>query len=357
MSNAMNNGSHPQHAPVRPDWLALHVEEAFDPDQPIIDAHHHLYHRPDLRYLIDDMLADLDTGHDFRATVFIQARAMHRANGPEAMKPIGETEFANGVAAMSASGIYGRTQLCAGIVSTADLLLGDGVKPVLEAHIAAAPARFRGIRHTAAWDPDPALLNPAYRVSEDMLASDAFRAGFRHLAPLSMSFDAWLLFHQIPRLTELARAFPETQIVLDHCGGVMGIGPYKGRRDEVFATWSAGLRELAACPNVMIKLGGLGMRMCGFGFETGATPPSSQTVAAGWKPWMETAIGLFGADRCMFESNFPVDKGTISYAVCWNAMQRIAAGASRKERDDLFWRSAARFYRLAAEDLGDLTAR
>lgn len=346
--------SHPQHAAIRPDWLALRVEEILDPAQPIVDPHHHLYDRPGNRYLFEDMLRDTAAGHDIRASVFVQARAMHRATGPEEMKPIGETEFANGMAAMAASGLYGPARFCAGIVSTADLLLGDGVAPVLDAHLAAAPARFRGIRQTAAWDADASLLNPAYAVSEDMLASDAFRAGFVHLAPRGLSFDAWLFFHQLPRLADLARAFPETPIVVDHCGGILGIGPYQGRRDEVFARWSEGMCDLAACPNVMVKLGGLGMRMSGFGFDLLERPPSSADLAEAWRPWMEAAIEAFGTDRCMFESNFPVDKGSCSYALCWNAFKRIAEGAGQAEKDDLFWRSAARFYRLGSEDLGGL---
>ncbi len=341
-------GGH-HYLPVRPDWLATQPEEALDPGQKIIDPHHHLWDRPGWRYLLDEFLADLRSGHDVRATVYVQARAMHRADGPEAMRPVGETEFANGIAAMSASGAYGPVRVCAGIVGFADLRLGDAVRPVLEAHLAAAggpEGRFRGIRHIATWDPDPAMLNPAYTPAEDMLDSAAFRAGFAHLAPLGLSFDAWLYFHQIPRLTALARAFPATPIVLDHCGGILGIGRYAGRRDEVFAAWSASLRALAACPNVMVKLGGLGMRLPGFGFEARPRAPSSAELAEAWRPWMETCIEAFGTARCMFESNFPVDKGGHGYAIGWNAMKRIAAGAGAEERADLFWRSAARFYRL-----------
>jgi predicted TIM-barrel fold metal-dependent hydrolase len=334
---------------VREDWLAAQREEALDPGQLIVDPHHHLWNRAGWRYLLPDILADLRSGHDVCATVFVQARAMHRAEGPEAMQPVGETEFANGIAAMCASGFYGDVRVCAGIVGFADLRLGDAVRPVLEAHLAAAggPAgRFRGIRHIATWDPDPAMLNPAYTPAEDMMASPAFRAGFAHLAPLGLSFDAWLYFHQIPRLVDLARAFPATPIVLNHCGGVLGIGRYAGKRDEVFAEWSRHIADLASCPNVMVKLGGLGMRLPGFGFEAGATAPSSATLADAWRPWMERCIEAFGTSRCMFESNFPVDKGSYGYAVGWNAMKRIAGGASEQEKADLFWRSAARFYRL-----------
>ncbi|MGE0768533.1 MAG: amidohydrolase [Hyphomicrobiaceae bacterium] len=350
------NVSHPQHAAIRPEWLALHAEGILDPEQPIVDAHHHLYDRPGMRYLFDEALSDLASGHDVRATVFVQARAMHRAGGPEELRPIGETEFANGVAAMAASGNYGRTRLCSAIVSTADLLLGDGVKPVLEAHIRASPERFRGIRHTAAWDPDPSLLNPAYKVSEDLLATGQFRAGFAHLARLDLSFDAWLFFHQMPRLTELAKAFPDTRIVVNHCGGILGIGPYAGRREDVYASWHTGIKALAQCANVMIKLGGLGMRMGGFGFDALPKPAPSTSLAEAWRPWVETAIDVFGTDRCMLENNFPVDKGSFTYAVGWNAMKRLSAAASEDEKTDLFWRSAARFYRLSPDDLGGLTA-
>lgn len=338
-----------QHTAIRPDWLATQREEPLEPGQLIVDAHHHLYDRPGSRYLLDDMLADLRSGHDVRATVFVQARAMLRTSGPEAMKPIGETEFANGVARQC---VGGEVRVCAGIVGYADLCLGDEVRPVLEAHVAAADGpvssggRFRGIRHIAAWDPDAALLNPAYPTSEDMLETPQFRAGFAQLAAFGLTYDAWLFFHQIPRLTALARAFPQTPIVLNHCGGILGTGRYAGRCDDVFTRWGAALRELATCPNVMVKLGGLGMRLSGFGFEAQERAPSSIQLAEAWRPWMQSCIELFGSARCMFESNFPADKGGYSYGVGWNAMKRIVAGASAEEKADLFWRSASRFYRL-----------
>ena len=336
---------------IRPDWLAANREPILDPGQKIVDPHHHLWDRPGWRYLLDDILADIrgtpeTGGHDVRATVFVQARAMHRADGPEAMQPVGETEFANGIAAMCASGGYGDVRVCAGIVSFANLALGDAVRPVLEAHERAGGGRFRGIRHILTWDRDPDLLNPAYTPAEDMMASDAFRAGFRHLAAMGLSFDAWMYFHQIPRLIDLARAFPDVPIVLNHLGGILGIGRYEGKRDEVFPEWQALMRRLAACPNVMVKVGGLGMRLPGFGFEDREHTPDSATLAATWKPWMETAIESFGTARCMFESNFPVDKGSYGYAAGWNAMKRIAAQATEEEKADLFWRSATRFYRL-----------
>lgn len=329
---------------TRPDWLALEREEPLEPGQLIVDAHHHLYDRPGHRYLLAELLADLRSGHDVRATVFVQARSMLRADGPEAMRPVGETEFASSVAARCARD--GGVQACAAIVGQADLCLGDEVRPVLEAHVRAGGGRFRGIRHIAAWDPDGSLLNPAYPTSEHLLASPEFRAGFAHLAPLGLSFDAWILFPQLPRLAALARAFPQTSIVLNHCGGIVRTGRHTKRRDEVFAAWSAGLRVLAACTNVMVKLGGLGMPLTGFGFDAREQFPSSAELAEAWRPWIEHCIETFGPARCMFESNFPADKSSYGYGIGWNAMKRIVAGASPEEKADLFWRSAARVYRL-----------
>jgi len=340
-------GPQSRHARVRPDWLMLHSELALDPGQAIIDAHHHLYDRPGQRYLLDDLLDDLRGGHSVRATVYVQGRAMLRADGPEALRPVGETEFANGIAAMSASGIYGPVRVCDAIVGFADLRLGAKVRPVLEGHIAAGGGRFRGIRQIVLWDKDASLTNPAYEPREDMLDSPIFRAGFAELGPLDLSFDAWLLFHQLPRLIRLARDFPATRIVLNHCGGIARIGPYAGRDDEVFALWSRYLAELAECDNVTVKISGLGMPLAGFGFHQQALPPTSQVLATAWRPWIETVLATFGPERCMVGSNFPVDKGGHSYAVGWNALQRLAEPLEPRERDDLFWRTATRVYRLS----------
>jgi predicted TIM-barrel fold metal-dependent hydrolase len=271
---------------------------------------------------------------------------MHRASGPEEMKPVGETEFVNGVAAMSASGNYGKTKVCAGIVGHADLRLGERVRPVLEAHIRAGGGRFRGIRHITAWDADPTLMNPAYAPPPGLMADATFRQGFACLAPLNLTFDAWLYHPQIDELTALAQAFPETRICLNHVGGPLGIGSYAGKRVEVFRTWSASVRALAQCPNVFVKLGGMAMRINGFDFHEKADPPSSETLAAAWKPYVETCITAFGAWRCMFESNFPVDKGSYAYAPFWNACKILARGAGAGEKTDLFSASAAQFYRL-----------
>lgn len=336
----------------RPGGRLAVTEAPLDPGQPIVDAHHHLYERPGVRYLAQDYAADLAAcGHDIRATIFVQARAMYRTDGPENMRPVGETEFAAGIG----RGATGPARICAGIVGFADLTLGEAVRPVLEGHVAMADGatrqggRFAGVRHVLAWDEDASLLNPAYPTSAELMETDAFRRGFAQLAPLGLTFDAWLHFHQIPRLVALARAFPDTGIVLDHCGGILGIAGYAGRRDKVFAEWALGIRDLATCPNVMVKLGGLGMPLTGFGFEKDEARPGSMQLAATWRAWMGTVIEAFGPARCMFESNFPPDKVSYDYGTGWNAMKRIAEGASADERHDLFWRTAARFYGLGHE--------
>lgn len=339
--------------------MATCEEAPLEPTIPIVDSHHHLYDRPGVRYLLDDFLRDVYSGHDVRASVIVQARSMLRANTPADLQPLGETEFANGVAAMSASGIYGDARVCAGIVGYADLTLGDRIRPILERHIALAGGsvaeggRFRGIRQSLTWDSDASLLNPLYPTSPHMTDSAEFRAGFAHLAPLGLSFEGWIFFHQMPRLAALARAFPETSIVLNHCGGVVRIHRYADQRNDVFQEWRRGLLELARCPNVMVKLSGLGMRLSGFGFEEHERAPSSKELAEAWRPWIESCIEAFGPHRCMYGSNFPVDKGSYSYAVGINALKRLTAGASPREKADIFWRSAKTFYRLPSSSLQD----
>ena len=336
----------PTYLAVRQEWLDRRKEQILGPELPIVDPHHHLWDRQGWRYMFDELLADTNSGHNIVATVYVQARAMYRAAGPQETQPVGETEFINGVAAMSASGIYGKTRHCAGIVGHADLTLGSRVEEVLAAHIRAGGDRFRGIRHITAWDADDSIRNPAYSPPRGLLGEKRFREGFAVLGRLGLSFDAWLYHPQIVELGELARAFPETHIVLNHVGGPIGIGAYTGKHKEVFPAWAASIKALAACPNVCVKLGGLGMRMGGFGFHEQPDPPSSETLATAWRPYVETCIEAFRPSRCMFESNFPVDKGSYSYPVFWNACKLLTRGASEAEKTELFSGTAARFYRL-----------
>jgi predicted TIM-barrel fold metal-dependent hydrolase len=334
------------YADPRGDWLALRREEIIDPARPIVDPHHHLWDRGGQRYLIEEMSADIASGHNIIATVYVDCRSMYRARGPEAFRPVGEVEFANGVAAMSASGGYGPAAICAGIVSHVNLLLGESARAVLEAEIAASQGRFRGIRHSSAWDADPEVAGMYATRPKGLLLDPAFRKGFACLAPLALSFDAWLFHPQIGELTDLARAFPDTKIVLDHCGGPVGIGSYANRREEIFAGWKTSIREIAKCPNVAVKLGGLAMRLLGYDFHERPMPPSSEDAAVAWRPYIETCIEAFGPDRCMFESNFPPDKGQCSYQVIFNAFKRIASQYSEAEKTAMFSKTAADFYRL-----------
>jgi predicted TIM-barrel fold metal-dependent hydrolase len=330
------------------DWLALRREETIDPERPIVDAHHHLWDRGGQRYMIEEITADIASGHNIVATVYVDCRSMYRAGGPEALRPVGEVEFANGVAAMSASGGYGSTALCAGIVGHANLLLGEAARAVLEAEIAAGNGRFRGIRHASAWDADASIGGTYSTRPKGLLLDTTFRKGFACLAPLGLSFDAWLFHPQIGELTDLARAFPDTRIVLDHCGGPIGVGSYANRRQEIFPVWQAQVREIAKCPNVAVKLGGLAMRLLGYDFHERPIPPSSEDAAAAWRPYVESCIEAFGPERCMFESNFPPDKGQCSYQVIFNAFKRIAAPYSEAEKTALFQKTATDFYRLGS---------
>lgn len=346
---------------------ASHRHEAvLDPDLPIIDPHHHLWDRLSLaradptqpahpfqvvieqvpRYLFDELLSDIRSGHRVIATVYMECGAMYRQGEPAAMRPVGETEFVNGVAAMSASGVYGEVRACAGIVGHANLELGAPVREVLEAHIAAGGGRFRGIRHSASWDADAGVLGPLARNQPGLYARAGFREGFAELAPLGLSFDAWLLEPQLPDLVSLARAFPDTSIVLDHVGTPLGIAGYAGRREERFAIWRDNIRALAALPKVSVKIGGLAMPFPGFASFLSQPPAPAQSLADEWRPYAETCIEAFGPARCMFESNFPVDVGSCGYATLWNAFKIIAKGYSMDEKTHLFSDTARRVYRL-----------
>jgi predicted TIM-barrel fold metal-dependent hydrolase len=335
-----------RHIPIRPDWLAKRWEDIIDPDLPIIDPHHHLWYHPGDSYLLPELLADVDSGHNIVATVYTEAKSMYRQDGDPAMRPVGETEFVNGIAAMSASGLFGPVRACAKIVGYADLRLGSGVKRVLEAHVAVAGGRFAGIRHPSLDLPDPAYHGVALNAEEGLLADPKFREGFKCLAPLGLSYDAWLYHEQIPELEDLARAFPETTIIINHIANPGGVGPYANRRDEVFAEWSKHMRSIARCPNVNVKIGGFGMRRYGYTFHEGLVPASSEEMAKALQRYIDATIEIFGPRRCMFESNFPVDKGMFGYPLLWNAYKRVAAKYTPGEREALFSGTAARVYKV-----------
>lgn len=329
------------------EWVAKVTEEALEPALPIVDPHHHLWQRTGNDYMFHDLLADTQTGHNIVATVFVDCHSMYRKDGPAELRCLGETEFANGVAAMSASGLYGNLRACAGIVSHVDLRLGAKAGAVFDAQIAAGNGRFRGIRYQTGLDKDPGIRATRTNPTPGLMADATWREGFRELDRRGLTFDSWAYHPQIGEVADLASAFPNTQIVLDHVGGPLGYASYASRHDEVFVTWKKSMTELARRPNVTVKVGGLGMAMGWFDFYERPVPPGSEELAKAFKPWVETTVEIFGADRCMFESNFPVDKITSGYGVLWNAFKRLAAGASAAEKTALFSGTAARVYKLA----------
>ncbi len=327
-------------------WLAQVEEEALEPELPICDPHHHLWDYPESRYLLNEILCDLNSGHNIRSTVFVECNSMFRADGPEQMKPVGETEFVQGIAAKSASGEFGDARVAAGIVGFADLSLGTRVTAVLEAHLAASPNRFRGIRHACGWHTDKRVRRSHSGAPKGLLLDSIFQQGFAQLEKYGLSFDSWLYHTQIGELTQLAQKFPDTQIILDHIGGPLGIGPYHGKRDEVFSAWKKAISNIATCPNVMIKLGGLAMPVNGFDWHKQEKPPTSPELAAAQKPYYLHCLEEFGIERCMFESNFPVDRVSCSYTVLWNVFKRITSSFSADEKAALFHDNAVRVYRL-----------
>ena len=340
-------------------------EAILEPDLPIIDPHHHLWdlrkllpHFPEPQhpfiaaiarapyYTFDQLHADVTTGHNVIGTVFMECGAFYNGDGDPALKSVGEVEFVNGVAAQGASGLYGAYRPCAAIIGHADLTCGDGARDVLEALVAASP-RFRGIRHSGAWDADPDVLGPPFHAPQGLFGDEAFRAGFRHLGELGLTFDAWVLEPQLDDVIALARAFPDQPIVLDHCGTPLNIASYHGHLHERFDIWRTKIRALGELPNVCVKLGGLAMAFCGMPEQGPAKGLGSQVLAALWRPYIETCIDAFGPERAMFESNYPVDLWGADYATLWNAFKRLSTGASAGEKRALFAGTAARVYGIA----------
>jgi L-fuconolactonase len=335
--------------PVSQAWLDQHIEEALEPELPICDPHHHLWDYPHSRYLLDELLQDTGGGHNIRQTVFVECMAMYRQDGPEIMRPVGETEFVQGIAAQSASGQFGPCRAAAGIVSFADLMLGEGVIPVLQAHRAASQNRFRGVRHACSWDASDDIRNSHTRPPEHLYLQAKFREGFACLEEQGLVFDSWIYHTQLHELASLAREFPGVTIVLDHMGGPLGIGPYADKRAEVFKLRQQCICELAACDKVAVKLGGLAMPINGFDWHKRSVPPSSEELAEVTAPYYLFCIEQFGVQRCMFESNFPVDKVSCSYTVLWNSFKRMVEDFSPQEKAALFHDTAVKVYSLEAE--------
>jgi L-fuconolactonase len=321
-------------------------EDVVDPERAIIDAHHHLwapergYSPP--TYLLDEFVADLDSGHRISSTVYVEVHSKYRADGPEALRPVGETEFVEAMAIEAADrGLT--TRVAAGIVSRVDLLLGDEVDEVLSAHEAASPGRFRGIRDSCT----PQFVRGSDLVDhEKKLLQPTFRQGLRQVAKHGLTFDAMVFHYQLADLLDTVRSLPEVSFVLDHMGGIVGIGPWEGRRDEVYQQWKLDLAAIAREPNVVVKLGGINLHLAGFGWHKQPQLPSSDELVAAQARYYHHAIESFGPDRCMFESNFPPDKISGSYRTLWNALKKIAEPYTEDEKNAMFSGTAQRVYRL-----------
>ncbi|MDE2200167.1 MAG: amidohydrolase family protein [Rhodospirillales bacterium] len=343
-------GNQPRSTPELAAWLAAEGNvAAIKAGFPIVDPHHHLFGAPTDRlfYRMEDLLADADCGHRIIGTVYVEAyESGWRTNGPDALRPVGEVEWVAGLTAAPLPLQAGPCQVAAGIVSHADLSLGDAVEEVLDAEMAASDGRLRGVRHrTATVDGAIGRMTPNAR-KPLLLADPGFRRGFRHLKRLGLSFDSWVYHPQINELVSLADEFPECRIVVNHMAGPIGVAEFRARRTDVLREWASGMQALARRANVVMKIGGLGMPLLGLGFEHDPTPPTGALLAKAWRPYIETCVDAFGTSRCMFESNFPVDKQSSSYCALWNAFKLVTIGWSQEECCDLFYRTACRTYRL-----------
>ena len=331
-------------------WLNQTTEEIIEPELPICDPHHHFWDKRTGRafpkYQLDELMADITSGHNVRSTVFIEARSMYAANLSPDDRPIGEVDYVQGIAAASASGIYGDSRAAASIIGHANLNLGEKVRPLLE-RLALASDRFKGIRHSVTWDPHPEVENTALHKRESQLVSKDFQAGAKVLSDMGMSFEAWLYFHQLPELLEFAKAVPDLKIILNHIGGLVMDGPYSDKKDEVISIWREGIASVAECPNVVVKLGGIGMPRTGFDWHERKVPIDSKELADSIAPFFDYCIEHFGTDRSMFESNFPVDKVSFSYPVLYNAFKRYSKEFSGSERAAMFHDNAVDVYKIS----------
>ena len=329
--------------PIVQSWLDQTVEETLEPDLPICDPHRNLWDYQDSRYLLAELLSDTDSGHNIRSTVFVECLSNYKKASSANLAPVGETEFVEKI--LSDNSTKG-TAVAAGLVAHANLMLADSIDEVLWAHRQASPERFRGIRHSASWDASDAVRNSHSNSPAHLYLNKKFRQGFARLANFDLIFDSWLYHPQLHELRDLAMTFPYQTIVLDHAGGPLGIGPYANKRSEVFAQWRKSIKALADCENVVAKLGGLGMAINGFGWHKEKIPPSSEQLAQVNRPYLEHCLDSFGVERCMFESNFPVDKVSSSYNILWNSFKHFTKDYSAAEKAQLYHDNAVRVYSL-----------
>lgn len=350
---ASYRGSMPRNTRDLQQWYRRATgESALEPELCIVDPHHHLYGATtDTQYYrLKDLESDLNGGHRVIGTVYVEAYGTGWLNsGPLHLRPVGEVEMIVQSAARPVKTKHGFCQVAAGIVAHADLTLGSGVTEVLEALLEAGQGRLRGVRHMTACD-DGLVGRFIKEMPRRHLLKDAsFQLGLAQLGKYGLSFDVWAYHHQLEEVIELVDRFPDTTIVLNHVGGLIGVGEYRSERASVFSQWQVDLRRLAERPNVCIKVGGMGMPVFGFGFEHGESPASSVELAQAWQPLIDACVDAFGTKRCMFESNFPVDNQSCGYTELWNAFKLATRSMSLDERSDVFYRTACMAYKLTMD--------
>jgi L-fuconolactonase len=322
-------------------------EEVVEPDLPVVDPHHHLWPvdgRGGMPYSIDQLHADTGSGHRIVQTVFVECSASYRTEGPAELASLGETEFVAGIATADPTG------LISGIVANVDLRLAatGELDQLLDAHMNASGGLFRGVRHALARAEYPEVLTIARVAPVDLYLDPAFRAGVRRLGERGFTYESWHYHYQNREFLELAKAVPETTMVLDHFGTPLGVGPYADDREGIFNAWKADIEAIAKCPNVFAKIGGFAMPDNGFGWHTASRPPTSDEFIEAQERYYLHTIQAFGPHRCMFESNFPVDRMSVSYRVVWNAFKKMTSGFSAAERTAMFSGTAQQVYRLPA---------
>jgi len=327
------------HATIREDWLARHVEPVLDPEQPILDAHHHLWDRPGSRYRCEEFLADLANGHNVCASIYVQCRTGYRTDGPETLRSVGEVDTIRRWARDADTSVYPVK-----LIAHADLLLGAQARAQIEALVDAGEGTVCGIRNTTAHHPDPRLVSNPKPAPAGLLKADTFLKGAAEVAKAGLVLDVWAYQTQLDEVFDLAKVNPDLTVVIDHLGGPLGAGPYRDNPSAHFVAWRAGVERLAQLPNTRMKIGGFGLMVMGKDYHLSEIPPSSEKIADDWAAHLDVCLNAFGANRAMFESNFPVDKGMFAYSVLWNAFKRLARPLTADERTAMFHGTAAATY-------------
>ena len=338
------------HLDVRPSWLNKLKEKPILPNLNIIDPHHHLWDVGFGRYYVEELLEDINTsGHNIKATVYIMSSSnteIYLKNGPEEFKPLSEIEFATNEGKRADLIKNNKVKVNASIVGSLDLTYGNKLKPVIEKGLEISEGRLKGIRMLLAAHPDPRIKSGAVKSDLSLMSHPKFIEGARCLQDAGLSLDFWIYHTQLGEMEKIARTLPELSIILNHIGGPIHLGEYEGKQALTHREWRTAMMRLSRLPNIKVKLGGLGMEVNGAKFHLNQDPPNSSELANIWKPWIYETINMFGIDKCMFESNFPVDKGSCSYGSLWNAFKIISEKMSDNEKNKLFYENAAKIYKI-----------